>query len=95
MEERIEERVQQRPSGSRTEAANHTKVGYTGEMRVRVDHEKCTGHGRCYTLAPDVYESDDEGSCSIPNEEVETSKRDAARRAALNCPEDAIEILED
>ncbi len=64
-------------------------------MRVRVDHEKCTGHGRCYVLAPKVYEPDDEGSCVIPNERVSAAWVDVARRAALNCPEDAIEILDD
>jgi ferredoxin len=64
-------------------------------MKVRVDREKCTGHGRCYMLAPEVYEPDDEGSCVIPNEQVAPEHVEIARRAALNCPEDAIEISED
>ena len=64
-------------------------------MKVRVDREKCTGHGRCYMLAPEVYEPDDEGSCVIPNEQVPLEHADVARRAGLNCPEDAIEISED
>jgi ferredoxin len=64
-------------------------------MRVRVDHEKCTGHGRCYALAPEVYEPDDEGSCVIPNAQVPPEHADAARRGARNCPEEAIEISED
>jgi ferredoxin len=63
-------------------------------MRVRVDREKCTGHGRCYALAPEVYEADDEGYCVIPNENVAAELADVARRGALNCPEDAIEIHE-
>ena len=41
-------------------------------MRVRVDRKKCTGHGRCYVLAPEVYQHDDEGCCVIPNEQVPT-----------------------
>jgi ferredoxin len=64
-------------------------------MRVRVDSEKCTGHGRCYVLAPELYEPDDEGSCLIPRERVSAALVQTARRAALNCPEDAIEIIED
>jgi ferredoxin len=28
--------------------------------RVSVDSEKCVGHGRCYVLAPEVFEEDDE-----------------------------------
>jgi len=30
-------------------------------MRVHVDVEKCTGHARCWSLAPEVYELDDLG----------------------------------
>ena len=33
-------------------------------MRIEVDVELCTGHGRCYSLAPEVYEADDEGYCA-------------------------------
>jgi ferredoxin len=64
-------------------------------MRVRVDRDKCTGHGRCYALAPEVFEADDEGYCVIPSEQVTAAHADVARRGALNCPEDAIEISED
>ena len=28
-------------------------------MKVSVDAEVCTGHGRCYVLGPDVFASDD------------------------------------
>jgi ferredoxin len=27
--------------------------------RVSVDADRCTGHGRCYTLAPDVFDADE------------------------------------
>ena len=30
-------------------------------MKLRIDAEACTGHGRCYVLAPEVFEPDDEG----------------------------------
>ena len=63
-------------------------------MRVRVDREKCTGHGRCYALAPEVFEADDEGYCVIAREQVPAELADVARRGALSCPEDAIEIVE-
>ena len=64
-------------------------------MRVRVDRDKCTGHGRCYVLAPEVYDADDEGYCVILTEQVPDEQHDLAKRAALNCPEDAITILTD
>ena len=31
-------------------------------MRVRVDDERCEGHGRCYALAPELFEPDDIGN---------------------------------
>ncbi|EUA40756.1 ferredoxin [Mycobacterium avium subsp. hominissuis 101] len=33
--------------------------------RVVVDAERCTGHGRCYTLAPDVFDADEFGHCVV------------------------------
>ncbi|MGH3577518.1 MAG: ferredoxin, partial [Mycobacterium sp.] len=29
--------------------------------RVCVDADRCVGHGRCYTLAPDVFDADEVG----------------------------------
>jgi len=66
-------------------------------VRVRVDRDRCTGHGRCYALAPEVYEPDDEGFCVIAQQDVDVAKQyeAVARRGARNCPEDALEVLED
>ena len=30
-------------------------------MKVRIDPDKCQGHGRCYDLAPEVFTDDEEG----------------------------------
>jgi ferredoxin len=30
-------------------------------MRIQLDQEKCQGHSRCYALAPEVFDVDDEG----------------------------------
>ncbi len=30
-------------------------------MRVVIDEERCTGHGRCYATAPEVFAADDDG----------------------------------
>ena len=49
-------------------------------MRVRVDEDLCTGHGRCYALAPEVFAPDDRGHCLILVEEVPEGERwDAVR----------------
>lgn len=65
-------------------------------MRISVDGDKCTGHGRCYTTAPDLLQSDDEGFVTIRGSslEVPQDQQDAARRAFNACPEDAISLLE-
>lgn len=65
-------------------------------MRVVLDSELCQGHGRCYALAPDLFDSDDDGyGFVIPADGVvPEGLEDAARLAADNCPEFAITIEE-
>ncbi len=64
-------------------------------MKVRVDEVACEGHGRCYALAPDVFEADDHGHCIVLHPEVGPELEDAARRGADNCPESAITVDDD
>lgn len=62
-------------------------------MRVSVDVHVCTGHGRCYVLAPDVFGSDDYGHCEVLISEPGTLEHETqARLGAENCPERAISI---
>ena len=63
-------------------------------MKVRVDSNVCTGHGRCYSLAPEIFHDDERGHCRIANETVPPELRDQARRGEANCPEGAIQIEE-
>ena len=63
-------------------------------MRVRVDEELCTGHGRCYALAPEVYAPDDRGHCLILVDDVPAELEAAARAGEANCPERAITLEE-
>lgn len=60
--------------------------------RVRVDAARCVGHGRCYVLAPEVFEEDDRGHCVVPDEEIDASLVDEARKGETNCPESAIRV---
>ncbi len=63
-------------------------------MQVRIDVDKCTGHGRCYTLAPTVFGCDDAGFGLVDVEGVlDADQTRAAELAAANCPEEAIELL--
>ena len=65
-------------------------------MKMTIDGEMCTGHGRCYTLAPQLLSDDDEGFVVERGQAVDvpTDQEDAARHAALSCPEGAISIDE-
>ena len=62
-------------------------------MRIHVDGEKCQGHNRCYSLAPDLFDSDDEGYAVLKvTGDVPEALEDDAVLAVDNCPEFAIEI---
>lgn len=63
-------------------------------MKVTVDADRCTGHGRCYSLAPEVFEADDEGHCRLLLSDVPAALAEQARMGARNCPEDAITVTE-
>ena len=64
-------------------------------MKVRVLDDKCQGHGRCYALAPSLFDSDDLGNAVVLGDGTVPAGHEAnARLAADNCPEFAIEIDE-
>ena len=65
-------------------------------MRIRVDPDKCTGHARCYGLAPELFDVDDYGLASVRGDgSVPAALEDKARLAIANCPEYAVEALPD
>ena len=64
-------------------------------MRVHIDLEACTGHGRCYVLAPDVFDSDDVGHSVARIDQVPPELEDQARVAVANCAEQAISVTDD
>ena len=66
-------------------------------MKLTVRGDLCRGHGRCYTLAPDLLEDDDdEGYVTVRDQviDVPTNQVDLARNAAGSCPERAIRLIE-
>jgi len=65
-------------------------------VRVRVDPEKCQGHNRCKALAPALFELDEYGnSKEIGDGIVPPAQLEAAYLARANCPEMAVEIIEE
>jgi ferredoxin len=61
-------------------------------MKVRLDSTRCQGHGRCYSVAPEIFESDEEGYGLVVSPSPGEAGREAARLAASNCPEQAITV---
>ncbi|MEV0143484.1 MULTISPECIES: ferredoxin [unclassified Nonomuraea] len=65
-------------------------------MKVQIDSERCQGHGRCYTLAPGIFKEDDEGYGHVAGDGVvPPGEEHAARLAVSNCPERAIDLLQE
>ena len=63
-------------------------------MRVKVDGDKCQGHNRCYTVAPELFDLDEYGySHEKEDGTVPKELEEKARLAVANCPERAIEIV--
>ena len=63
-------------------------------MRIVLDAEACTGHGRCYAIAPEVFGPDDMGHCEVLVSEPPPEQAGAARSAVATCPEDALSVEE-
>jgi ferredoxin len=64
-------------------------------MRIRVDPEKCQGHARCIGIAPELFEVDDYGLSTVTVDPVPDALESKARLAVANCPEYAIEVVEE
>jgi ferredoxin len=65
-------------------------------VKIQIDPKRCQGHGRCYDLAPGLFTEDHEGYGQVLSDgTVPPEAEPDAQRAAVNCPEQAIELLEE
>jgi ferredoxin len=65
-------------------------------LRIRVDQDKCQGHSRCKSLAPELFTLDEYGNAHEAGDgTVAPGLEDKAWLARANCPETAIELFED
>jgi ferredoxin len=63
-------------------------------VKVRINSDRCQGHGRCYDLVPSLFGDDDEGYGKVLGDGVVAPDQEhEARLAVANCPERAIELL--
>lgn len=63
-------------------------------MRVKVDFDLCESNAVCESLAPDVFEIDENNWLVLKTEEVTDANRAAIERAVASCPRGAISIGE-
>jgi len=62
-------------------------------VKVTIDESRCSGHGRCYVTAPDLFTDDDMGRGQIVGDgTVDDGQRAAAEQAVASCPEQAVSL---
>ncbi len=64
------------------------------KMRVRVEHDLCTGDGICEEVCPEIFEVREDGLAYVKDEDVPEDLEDAVKEAAEQCPSEAIIIEE-
>ena len=65
-------------------------------LRVRVDAERCQGHNRCCSLAPELFEADELGNSRVKGDgKVPPALEGKARLAVANCPEHAVRLSDE
>jgi len=63
-------------------------------MDVSIDRSRCSGHGRCFSLEPEMFADDEEGFGIVAVVASTPELEAAARRGASACPEQAIDVIE-
>ena len=62
-------------------------------MNITYNRDACQGHNRCYMLAPELFDVDDEGyAILLVDGDVPSDLEEKAQLAVDNCPEFAIEV---
>ncbi len=64
-------------------------------MKVRIDTELCAGFGICVGICPEMFELHDDGYATVLLDEVPPELADLVRRAASQCPAQAILLSDD
>jgi ferredoxin len=81
---------------TRATASRRENATMAGKLNVHVDQDKCQGHARCKSLAPELFNLDEFGNAhEIGDGSVPAGLEDKAWLAQTNCPEIAIEVTEE
>ncbi len=61
-------------------------------MKVTVDFTKCTGLGICESMAPNIFEVDDDGKLVLLRDDVTDDELQSVEEAVAGCPTEALRI---
>ncbi|MCZ6872928.1 MAG: ferredoxin [bacterium] len=61
-----------------------------GKLRISIDHDVCVGNAMCTTIAPDVFQLNEERQSKAVNPAGDTVEQ--ILEAAENCPVSAITV---
>ena len=65
-------------------------------LKIHVNPDKCQGHNRCKAVAPELFELDEYGNArEVGDGTVQPALEEKAYLAKSNCPEFAVEIIEE
>lgn len=64
-------------------------------MKIKVDRDKCTGLGICESLAPDVFEVNDDGDLELKTDTVPDGELEDVEEAVAGCPTEALRLVAD
>ena len=68
----------------------------SASLKIHVDQDKCQGHARCKSLAPELFDLDQYGNAhEVGDGTVPAGLEEKAYLAKSNCPEIAIEVTEE
>ena len=63
-------------------------------ITVKADRDVCQGHGNCVLADSALFDIDDDGLVVLSSDTIGPDGLDAARRAAYDCPSEAITVVE-
>ena len=61
-------------------------------MKVVVDFVKCTGLGICESMAPEIFEVNDDGELVLLKEDITDEELQSVEEAVTGCPTEALRI---
>jgi ferredoxin len=64
-------------------------------MRISVDYTRCDGHGVCESIAPDLFELNDQDAVTVKVEPIPAEREAAAADAVGQCPKVALTIIDE